>query len=303
MVGRRGAQSEQPSEIGLGCRRQPFQALWDRGLDQAQPCPGQDGGHGLEPDRAGDSGDENQQPGQYRRRPAPHRGHWRHRGIAQSGRQRGYKNGHETEPIDADPGDALQHQKGPRKTSGPGIADQIPRQPGQGVTTDPFARAPGDGKDEDPRQRGQMQVVADEPGREQHQPYVQRKSCWQPRRSKWHQPPETIDIDKQRRRDPIEPGEKKAEAEDPAEPERGPGVGAAVVEPQQAREDDRQQRRQVERRQCRCSAGPQHKGEPVAPPPGKSGQSVGQPAQRRVDPGTGPSAEQRDLTHYRCPAR
>src|SRR5271154_2997973 len=169
--------------------------------------------------------------------------------LAQSGRKRGCKNSHETEPKNADPGDALQHHESPRKTPGPSIADQIPRQPGQGVTTDPFARTPGNGKREYPRQRRQMQVVAEEPRREQYKPYVQRKSRWQPRRGKRHQPPETIDVDEQRRRDPIKPGQKEAKAEDPAEPERSPGVGAAVVEPQQAREDDSKQRRQVERRQ------------------------------------------------------
>jgi hypothetical protein len=57
-----------------------------------------------------------------------------------------------------------------------------------------------------------------------------------------------------------------AETEDVGEPRRAPGGSAAVIEPQIEREDGKDDRRQVDRRQRRCQHGAKHERNAIAPP-------------------------------------
>ena len=95
-----------------------------------------------EPDRAGRGGYQDEQRRGDRRRGPPHRRHRRQRRAAEQRRQRGRQHGQETQPVNADPGGALQHRQRARETARPDIADEVPRKPGQDMAAQPFGGAP-----------------------------------------------------------------------------------------------------------------------------------------------------------------
>ena len=81
-------------------------------------------------------------------------------GVAEQCRQRGRQHGQEAQPVNPDPGGALQHRERPRKAARPDIPDQVPRKPGQDMAAQPFGRAPRHREQADPRRRRQPQPAA-----------------------------------------------------------------------------------------------------------------------------------------------
>jgi len=100
-------------------------------------------------------------------------------------------------------------------------------------------------------------------------------------------------IDKQRCGDPIKAAQKKAEAEGITQAEGRPRAIAACIQPEQARERDKQQRCQIHRWKRGCRAASQQKSEPIAPPARKVSEATGKATQRGLDPRAGLDAEQR----------
>ena len=134
--------SIRPRKLASAACRVPFDVLRHRGLHEAQPSVGQPRRQQPEPDRAGRRGHQHEQRGGNRRRGAARPRHRRQRRAAEQRRQRGRQHGQETQPVNPDPGGALQHRERSRETAGPDIADQVPRKPGQDMAAQPFGRAP-----------------------------------------------------------------------------------------------------------------------------------------------------------------
>jgi hypothetical protein len=105
------------------------------------------------------------------------------------------------------------------------------------------------------------------------------------RHGEGHEPPELGDVDKERGGDPIEPGDKEAETEAPAEQERIAPVHAAVEEPDKAAEGDDEDGRDIDRaaeERGEIDGGhrfgrqrTQDGSETMAPPAGKAGDPEG----------------------------
>src|SRR5215469_17492928 len=121
----------------------------------------------------------------------------------------------------------------------------------------------------------------------QRQGNVKRKGCRKAGGSDRNQPPEVGDIDKKRCGDPIKAAQKKAEAEGVTQAEGRPRAIAADIQPEQARERDKQQWRQIHRWKRGCRAASQQKSEPIAPPARELGEAIGKAAQRGLDPRAG----------------
>jgi hypothetical protein len=114
-----------------------------------------------------------------------------------------------------------------------------------------------------------------------------------------HHPPEPRDIDEEGRGDPVHPGEKEAEAEEIAEAEGCPRPLAAAIEPQNAWEDDEDERGQIDGRQRRRGERAEQEAEPVAAAARQQRQLLRRPAERRLDPRPRLDAEDRRLRHWR----
>ena len=89
-----------------------------------------------------------------------------------------------------------------------------------------------------------------------------------------HHPGECLGIDQKRRRDPVQAGQEIAETEAPAEPQAGTERTAprrhlgidAVEQPDQDREGDDEDRRQIERRHGKRRNGAEHDRKQRPPP-------------------------------------
>ena len=215
-VCRRRAEREEAAEITEQRRRIVLEGLRNRRLHQAQGHAGHIAGMpvrqaiGAPARRQRDQ--QNSRPRAQRPAPAGE--------IAEPRRQTRDQHRQQAQPVDADERRELQHRERAGKRARPGIADEVPGKAGEDVAAQPFGAAPA-----------QRRAPARVPCR---RAATMRQSAWlaasaapvkiaspagTPATANGTSHQNWRDIDEERRRDPIESGDEKAEAEAPAESE------------------------------------------------------------------------------------
>ena len=125
------------------------------------------------------------------------------------------------------------------------------RESREDVTAQPLGGRPARNQDQNARRAADIEAVARDVACEERQRGEEREPGRNAEHGEWQEPAELRHIDEKRRADPVKPGDEEAEAETPAEREGGAIVGAAVLEPDQARKRDEERGREIERRQRR----------------------------------------------------
>ncbi len=230
----RGAEREKPAEIDEHLGRIILRRFRNRWLDETQghvrhigrmalrqaiisPCCG--------------GGDEHH--GRQGRRP-PVAGE-----IAEPGRQGCGQAGDEAQPVNADERSELQHGEAVRKRARPRIADEVPWKSGEHMTAKPLGHHPAQNERANASGAAEAQHAAQQVADAKRGAGEDRETRRHAHDRKRHEPPEMRDIDEQGRGDPIEPGDKEAEAEAPSQRKGGERAAAAIGEPDQAGKGNR----------------------------------------------------------------
>ncbi len=218
------------------------------------------------------------------------------REVAEPRRQRCRQHGEEAQPVDADRGRRLEHEQAAGKIAGPGIADEIPREAREDVAAQIFRHRPPRDEDEDARRAADIEAVARDMARQQRERGEDREPGRHAEHGERQEPAELRDIDEQRRGDPVKSGDEEAEAEAPAEREGRARVGAAVLEPDEARERDEKRGREIERRQRRRGKRAQEDRREMPRPSFEPGGDEGDPLHRVERAGGAEIGRRRGLT-------
>ena len=165
------------------------------------------------------------------------------------------------------------------------------------MSAHPFGYGPRNRKGKDASRSRQAQLPDREIGGQQCRCGIERERCREPGSGDRHQPPEAGDIDKERGSDPIEAADEETETKGVPQTKGRPRSGTSVIKPQEAGKGHQQQRRQIDRRQRRSGADAEQEGEPVTAPAGYDGESMGQAAERGLDPRAGPNPQHRCFRH------